>query len=82
MVVLTPHYLQEKFNVILGKAGLVEQVADEVVNEDTPNDLKIVQFGDQYDEVRCLFPRFFLILWIGSHMLLVGRNRRLNQVRR
>lgn len=39
---LTPHYLQKEFNIILGKLGLVEQVPDEVVNENTPDDLEIV----------------------------------------
>jgi hypothetical protein len=42
MMMLTPHYLQEKFDVILRKLRLVEQVSDEVVNEDTPDDLEIV----------------------------------------
>ena len=41
-VVLTLHYLQEKFNVIFGKLRLAEQVPDEVVDEDTSNDLEIV----------------------------------------
>lgn len=49
---LTLYYLQEELDVIFGKSRLVEQVPDEVVNEDTRNDLKIVEFGNQDDKVR------------------------------
>ena len=79
---LTPHYLQKKVNIILGKLRLVEQVPDQVINEYARDDLKIVEFGNQNDEVDCLFSWFILILWARPCVVLVRRNGGLNEIRR
>jgi hypothetical protein len=60
--ILTSYYLQEKFNVVLGKLRLAEQAPDEVVNQDARDDLEVVEFRNQNDEVRGLLSRLILIL--------------------
>jgi hypothetical protein len=77
---LTLHYLQKKFDVILGKLNLVEQVPDEIVYKDARDDLEIVEFGNKDDKVRCLFSWLFLHLRTRSHVFLVRRNRGLDKV--